>query len=250
MIKYMKGTVFNTRAQTIVNAVNCVGVMGAGIALEFKLRYPEMFNDYVEQCRSKRIKTGVPSLYKYSDNEFIMNFPTKGHWKYPSKIQWIDEGLKYFVNNYKRMNIKSIAFPKLGTNNGGLDWNDVKILMEKYLEPINLMVYICLDESNKAEGVEKNMIDILNSIESPECLVKEAKLPIKQVETILNNRPFERFWHISKLKGIGAKSYEKIFEYLYKKVVISRKCELDGEVKNCENMQQQISFSSLIESDN
>ena len=155
MIKYIKGTVFNTRAQTIVNAVNCVGVMGTGIALEFKLRYPEMFNDYVEQCRSKKIKTGVPSLYKYYDNEFIMNFPTKEHWKSPSKIQWIDEGLKYFVNNYKSMKIQSIAFPKLGTNNGGLDWNDVKILMEKYLEPIDLMVYICLDESNEAEGIEK-----------------------------------------------------------------------------------------------
>jgi len=153
MITYLEGTVFNAPVKTYVNTVNCAGIMGAGIALEFKLRYPEMFQDYVAKCKSKKMKVGTPRIYEYSENVWIMNFPTKGHWRYPSKIAWIEQGLKYFAENYKKRNIGSIAFPKLGTNNGGLEWKEVKVLMEKYL---------------------------------------------------------------SDLEGIGGKTYEKIFEYLYK----------------------------------
>ena len=152
MIKYYDGTVFNTPAKTIVNTVNCAGVMGAGIALEFKLRYPEMYEDYVQKCKNKEMKTGRPRIYEYSDGLWILNFPTKGHWRFPSKINWIEEGLKYFAENYKKRNIESIAFPKLGTNNGGLDWIEVKSLMENYLRDLDIDVYICLDEKTEAEG--------------------------------------------------------------------------------------------------
>lgn len=215
MITYLDGTVFNAPAKTYVNTVNCAGIMGAGIALEFKLRYPEMFDDYMDKCKSKQMKVGIPRIFEYNDKLWIMNFPTKGHWRYPSKMVWIEEGLKYFAENYKKRNIESIAFPKLGTNNGGLDWAEVKKLMDKYLGNLDIDVYICLDEKNEAEGAEKEMLDELNNT-SIEKLVKDMKVPKKQAEIIINSLPYIRLWHLSKTGGIGSKTYEKVFDYLYK----------------------------------
>ncbi len=159
MIKYSKTTVFNINTQTIVNTVNCVGAMGAGLALEFKLRFPEMYEEYVIRCKKKEVKIGIPYIYSYDNDLLILNFPTKDHWKYPSKIEWIEEGLDYFVSNHKEWGITSIAFPKLGSSNGKLDWQNVRLLMEKYLENIDIEVYICLDEENEANGIEKKMLD-------------------------------------------------------------------------------------------
>lgn len=216
MIIYLEGTVFNAPAKTLVNTVNCAGVMGAGIALEFKLRYPEMYKDYVEKCKEKQMKVGIPRIYEYSEDIWIMNFPTKGHWRYPSKIQWIEQGLKYFVENHKKRNIESIAFPKLGTNNGGLDWNEVKLLMEKYLNNLDIEIFICLDEKNEAEGIEKIMLDSLNG-STLEKLVEEVEVPKKQADKVIKSIPFKRLWHVSKVEGIGEKTYEKIFKFFYMK---------------------------------
>lgn len=215
MIQYLEGTVFNSPAKTIVNTVNCAGVMGAGIALEFKLRYPKMFEEYVEMCKKKDIKVGKPKLYEYSNNRWILNFPTKGHWRFPSKIQWIESGLKYFVENYEKRNIESIAFPKLGTHNGGLEWEEVKLLMEKYLGNLNIPVYICLDEKKEAVGTEKEMIDKINSIDILNKY-KEIGISKKAAENIVDSKPIIRFWHISKIQGITSKSYENIFNYFYR----------------------------------
>ncbi len=216
MLKYYEGTIFNTPAKTLVNTVNCFGVMGAGIALEFKLRYPKMFLDYEEKCKNKEYKTGRPRLFK--DEMWILNFPTKNHWRYPSKMQWIEEGLQYFVNNYKRAEIESIAFPKLGTNNGGLDWKDVKEVMERYLGNLDIDVYICLDEKKEAEGIEKEMVDSINKI-NIEKLLNDIELTKKQLDIIKKYIPINRFWYLSKAKGLGNKTYEKVFEYYYNRAV-------------------------------
>lgn len=239
MITYYEGTVFNAPVKTFVNTVNCAGVMGAGIALEFKLRYPEMFYDYVEKCKNKKMKVGVPRIYEYSEDIWIMNFPTKGHWRFPSKIQWIEEGLKYFAENYKKRDIESIAFPKLGTNNGGLNWEEVKILMEKYLTDLDINIYICLDEKREADGIEKVMLDDLNCL-TVENLVKEVEVPKKQAEKIINNLPYSRLWHVSKVEGIGEKTYEKIFNYFYKRTDnykdIVKRSESDNNEIECEQL--------------
>ena len=241
MLKYLKGTVFNAPAKTLVNTVNCAGVMGAGIALEFKLRFPEMFEDYVEKCKTKQIKIGVPRIYEYSEKLWIMNFPTKKHWRYPSKLEWIEQGLKYFTENYEKRNIESIAFPILGTNNGGLDWEEVKILMERYLKDVNLPVYICLDELNEAEGIEKIMVDGLNS-STIEELTKKVKLSRKQAENVIKHLPIARFYYIFKQDGIGKKTYEKLFSYFYTKSnMISNQKNIVNEEK-----EEQLSFSNIF----
>lgn len=211
MIHYYDGSAFNTPAKAIVNTVNCVGVMGAGIALEFKLRYPEMFNDYEKKCKEKKIKAGNVDYYQNGDI-MIINFPTKIHFKYPSRIEWIEAGLKDFIQTYKQHNITSVAFPKLGTLNGGLDWMKVKPLMEYYLSQVEADVYICLDEKKSAEGLEQKMVDFFNQNKGY-VLDNINKINKSQKEMLLNCEPITRFWHLSKMNMIGTTTYGKIFNF-------------------------------------
>lgn len=216
MLKYYGGTVFNVPVKTYVNTVNCVGIMGSGIALEFKLRFPDMYEDYKKKCKEKQLTVGKPYIYEHSENIWIMNFPTKNHWKYPSKLEWIEEGLRYFKENYKNWNIDSIAFPKLGTANGKLDWKEVRSVMEKYLSSLDIEIYICLDEKDEAEGMEKEMVDDINRA-SLIHLVENVKINKQQAQIITDNLPINRFWHISKFSEIGKTTYEKVFSYYYRK---------------------------------
>ena len=142
MIKYVQDNLFSTPAQVLVNTVNLDGVMGKGIALQFKKIYPDMFKKYQEYCESKLFTMGNLWLYK-TESKWILNFPTKLHWRERSKLEYIELGLKKFVDTYSQQNITSIAFPKLGCGNGGLDWNIVKPMMDKYLKnlPIDIYVY-------------------------------------------------------------------------------------------------------------
>ena len=145
MIKYIKGDLFSSPAQVLVNTVNLDGVMGKGIALKFKKLYPEMFTKYQKFCENKMLEMGKLWLYK-SEKKWILNFPTKIHWRNPSKIEYIEIGLQKFVAMYKEKNITSIAFPKLGCGNGGLKWEDVKPLMDYYLKNLPIEIYIYEDE--------------------------------------------------------------------------------------------------------
>lgn len=144
MIVFKKGNIFNSECQTLVNTVNCKGVMGKGLALQFKKMFPEMFNEYKLACRKEFLKHGGDIwVWNYIDlykPKKILCFATKEHWMNPSKIEWIEIGLKTFIFNYKKLGITSIAFPKLGCTNGKLDWeNDVKPLMYKYLHSIDIV---------------------------------------------------------------------------------------------------------------
>lgn len=143
MFEYIEGNIFDSPAQVIVNTVNTVGVMGKGIALEFKKRYPDMFIAYRSACEKHQLTTGKLMLWRAPDH-WILMFPTKQNWRNPSKLEYIEQGLFKFVNTYSERNISSIAFPKLGCGNGELDWNVVKPLMEKYLKPLPIDVYIYL----------------------------------------------------------------------------------------------------------
>ncbi|MBR3244543.1 MAG: macro domain-containing protein [Parasporobacterium sp.] len=154
MIKYIVGDIFESPAQVVVNTVNTVGVMGKGIAKEYKTRYPEMFQLYQQACKTKRLSIGKLMLW-YGDDRWVLNFPTKEHWRGKSKIEYIEKGLQEFCDKYADYNIVSVAFPKLGCGNGGLDWKDVKKLMEKYLCPLPIDIYIYLDNLVKPEKNNK-----------------------------------------------------------------------------------------------
>ncbi len=214
MLRYTDTTVFNVGAQTIVNAVNCVGVMGAGLALEFQLRFPEMEKDYVQRCNQKKVTVGRPYLYKDYSDPFILNFPTKNHWKYPSKIEWIEQGLEYFSANYQRGGITSIAFPKLGCSNGGLEWEIISPLMKKYLQNLDIDIFICEDTEKEASGEEADMVRMLNNIDE---LPWSEKLGIRAdiKRKIISAIPINRFRDLRRVQGIGKQTYNDVFTSLY-----------------------------------
>lgn len=141
--KEISGNIFNSKAMAIVNTVNCVGAMGKGIALDFKLRYPQMFKDYQRICFQHLLKPGQILPYTKS-KPIILNFAIKDDWKDPSRKEWIEETLQKFVNNYKAMGITSVAFPWMGAMNGGLPIDFIKETTRKYLsslEDIDIEVY-------------------------------------------------------------------------------------------------------------
>lgn len=141
MLTYHRTSILTSQAQTVVNTVNTVGVMGKGLASEYKKRYPEMFKAYRELCKNEQLGIGNLWLWKATD-QWVLNFPTKKHWRQPSKLSYVEAGLEKFVSQYERRGISEIAFPRLGCGNGGLDWEDVGPLMERYLGPLPISVFI------------------------------------------------------------------------------------------------------------
>jgi O-acetyl-ADP-ribose deacetylase (regulator of RNase III) len=122
-----------TDVDAIVNTVNCVGVMGKGIALQFRNKWPENNRAYEQACKEKKVRTGKMFVFDSGGlvkPHFIINFPTKNHWRGKSKIEFIKTGLDDLIYEVKKLRIRSIAIPPLGCGNGGLDWTEVKPLIE------------------------------------------------------------------------------------------------------------------------
>lgn len=141
MIEFVRGDIFDSKADALVCPVNCKGVMGKGLALEFKLRFWDCSDVYESACRTRSLRPGTLAAISYTPQKIIF-FPTKDDWRKPSQLQYIVDGLDFFVRHYEKWNIRSIAFPKLGCGLGGLDWNDVKPLMVEKLSPLDLCVEI------------------------------------------------------------------------------------------------------------
>lgn len=169
MIKYLHGDMFETGADGLVNTVNTVGVMGKGIAKTFKQIYPDMYKSYKKLCDENRLEIGNLLVYK-TENKTVINFPTRKHWRTKSKVEWIEEGLKTFIKIYDELNVSSVAFPRLGCGNGGLDWDEeVKPLMVKYLQNIDIDIYIYIGKYNdpKEEYFElEDVSERLNNLEN------------------------------------------------------------------------------------
>lgn len=142
MFKALIGDLFASKAQTLVNTVNCVGVMGKGVAFEFKKRFPKMFEDYTARCEHEEVRLGRPYLYRDPSGARILNFPTKSHWRAASRLADIERGLDYFVAHLKEWGITSVAFPPLGCGNGGLEWTEVGPLLFAKLNNLNIDVEV------------------------------------------------------------------------------------------------------------
>lgn len=204
MIEYIEGNIFESPAQVIVNTVNTVGVMGKGLALSFKQRYPDMFNRYKIACEKHQLTIGKLMLF-YEEDHWLLMFPTKENWRNPSKIEYIEKGLMKFVSTYADKNITSIAFPRLGCGNGELDWNEVKPLMERYLKklPIDIYIYIGGNRQTTPEHKEqKNTIAWLRA-NAKDMSFEGVKDDFQTLSTILpysfsyNNHNYEMSMHKS-----------------------------------------------------
>jgi O-acetyl-ADP-ribose deacetylase (regulator of RNase III) len=141
MLVYLRTDLFTSPAQTLVNTVNTIGVMGKGVAKTFKARFPEMFREYKEYCDRGELRVSSLMLWR-GPEKWVLNFPTKTTWRLPSKIEYVETGLRRFVEAYEELGITSVSFPPLGCGNGNLDWNEVKPRMEKYLKRVEIPVYI------------------------------------------------------------------------------------------------------------
>jgi len=216
-ITHIKGNIFNTKCQTIVNTVNCVGVMGKGIALVHKLRYPQMYLEYKDHCKEKLIRIGSLWLYSKQQNApWILNFPTKFHWKYPSKLEWVEQGLIKFVETYEQKKITSIAFPLLGTHNGGLDTETVKNLMNEHLRTCSIDIEIYDYDPNAKDDLFENFktkwlsLDLLNISKETGIQPQYAR----KISEIINSGEIKSMIALANYDGIGEKTLEKAFTYV------------------------------------
>ena len=133
MIIYRQGDIFQSEAQALVNPVNCQGVMGKGLALQFKKRYPNTERDYRRLCRLGQMQTGLTRFHPPEHGKIIISFPTKQHWRHPSRPEWIAAGLQDLLAKAKAAGLTSIALPSLGAGLGGLPWPQVKAIIQREL---------------------------------------------------------------------------------------------------------------------
>lgn len=165
MITFRQGNLLDSGAEAVVNTVNTVGVMGKGIALMFKEAFPDNFKAYKAACKAGKVQIGqvfvTERLNLEGGPKWIINFPTKEHWRNPSKLEWIIEGLKDLKRVIVEKKIRSIALPPLGSGNGGLDWAEVRPQIESALEGLSGVEVIVYEPTAqyqnvaKREGVEK-----------------------------------------------------------------------------------------------
>jgi O-acetyl-ADP-ribose deacetylase (regulator of RNase III) len=146
VIKFIIGNIFEAKTQAIVNPVNCKGVMGKGIAITIKIKYPDVFNAYEDDCDRGLYKPGGVRIYRQTSKDklpmYVVCFATKDHWNEPSNLDWIKVGLSNLAEVIHFNGIKSISLPKLGCGNGKLEWKDVKSLIQEALSDIDCDVVV------------------------------------------------------------------------------------------------------------
>lgn len=158
MIKVLEGNLLEAPTEAVVNTVNTVGVMGKGIALMFKEAFPENFRAYEEACERKEVRVGhmfVTENLALDGPRWIINFPSKKHWRQPSRLEWIEEGLKDLKRVIAEKNIHSIALPPIGCGNGGLQWAEVRAAIERVLGSMANVDVLVFQPTAKYQNVAK-----------------------------------------------------------------------------------------------
>ncbi len=164
MIHYKTGNLLESKAEALVNTVNTVGVMGKGIALQFKNRFPNNFKIYAKACKNEEVKIGKLLVMEdeslFTGKKIIINFPTKTNWRKPSEYDYIEKGLIELKKIINERGIKSVAIPPLGSGNGGLNRNKVKQLLEKELSGVDCDIYIYQPSSDIQEVLKKERVKL------------------------------------------------------------------------------------------
>lgn len=167
MIKYITGNMFESEAEALVNTVNTDGVMGKGIALQFKKMFPGNFKAYSEACKNNEIAIGKMVVAEdsslHTGDKIIINFPTKKSWKKPSEYSFIEEGLDDLIDVIKTRKIRSVALPPLGSGNGGLEWERVKRIIERKLGSLDVNVYVYEPTAQIREELKKERVKLTDA---------------------------------------------------------------------------------------
>jgi O-acetyl-ADP-ribose deacetylase (regulator of RNase III)/uncharacterized protein YwgA len=208
MVKVLVGNLFDSKAQTIVNTVNCVGVMGKGVALEFKKRFPEMFEDYERRCQHHEVKLGRPYLFKRLVPPWILNFPTKDHWRSVASLEAIVDGLKYLIQHYKEWGITSLAVPPLGCGQGQLEWRVVGPTLYRYLCKLDVAIELYAPYGTSHRELEPEFLggptqspNVMPIMPEPEW-VKPAWVALVEIVRRLEEQPYH--W------PVGRTTFQKI----------------------------------------
>lgn len=222
-INFFRGNLFTSKCQTLVNTVNCVGIMGAGIALEFRYRYPKMYERYVELCQQRQIQIGKLWLYTGEPNRrFVLNFPTKNDWKYESKPEYLQKGLQKFLETYKEKGITSVAFPLLGADKGGLDPEFSREIMERYLSLCDIPVEIYQFDPYAQDDLIDIAYDVFTRGKTPDIAKRtgiDTKTITKIRKVLESNNNVNSLNQLSKIKGIGEATMEKCYEVVQRQRV-------------------------------
>jgi O-acetyl-ADP-ribose deacetylase (regulator of RNase III) len=158
MIRFTQGNLLDANVEAVINTVNTVGVMGKGIALMFRERFPENYDAYAQACKRGEVELGrmfVTESIEISGPRWIINFPTKGHWRYPSQIAWIEAGLVDLRRIIREKGIRSVAIPPLGSGNGGLMWSDVRLRIDSALSDLGNVEVLVYEPTSKYQNVTK-----------------------------------------------------------------------------------------------
>jgi O-acetyl-ADP-ribose deacetylase (regulator of RNase III)/uncharacterized protein YwgA len=202
MVKVLMGDILKSKAQTLVNTVNCVGIMGKGIALEFKEQFPDMFDDYVARCNRNEVRLGKPYLYKRLTPPWILNFPTKGHWRSVSRIEDIVKGLKYLLQHYKEWGITSLAVPPLGCGQGQLEWKIVGPTLYRFLNQLDIPVELYAPHGTPHEELRPEFLGREIDIKPAEPglapeRVKPAWVAVVEILSRLEQEPYH--WPVGRI---------------------------------------------------
>ncbi len=206
----------------IANTVNTKGVMGAGLALEFRLRFPSYFDNYRERCSRERPLPGSAWIFQEENSAKIISLFVKEDWKMPSKISWIRSSLKRAEEIITENNFERVAFPLAGAGKGGIDPQTSEDITKEIFESSNAEILLCLDRI--PSKIEESMMEQLRAMSEPE--LKCLSLRPSIIEKLLEKREdVTRFREILDIRGIGIKTYSLLFNAL-----ISRKSGHDNQL--------------------
>lgn len=244
-IQFVTGDIFESNCQAIINTVNCEGKMGKGLAYQFKKRFPEMEQDYIKVCKQGELYPG--KLHIYQEKEvLVINFPTKDKWRQKSKLEYITKGLKQLKEEVIQRKLESVAIPPLGAGNGGLNWNDVKLEVERELSKLDdvlFKVYEPSRDTKKDGGEPKVDFDVLLlsyiGMKLKEVNSENLKVVVELLSILSKNnlnvtnlksktntmKKFKEFYSL--------KNYSEMYELINSKLISS---EIESKKRNWNNV--------------
>jgi len=206
------GSIFTSDAQVLVNTVNCMGVMGAGIALEMRFRYPEMFRRYEAKCAADEIRIGTLDL-DTGTTPWILNFPTKKHWRHPSRPEYLRAGLTAFRAAWEHWGIASAAFPLLGASHGGLAPEDSRRIMTEFLQDLPIDVEVWTFDPRSHDGLVEPLLRRLAD-STDKQVAAESGLSVRIVALSRDAlKEMTQLNQLASVPGIGEGALEKLFRY-------------------------------------
>ena len=221
MIEYKIGDILTEDSEALVNTVNCVGVMGRGVALQFKRRFPDNFKAYATECKQGRMKPGCVFVYDTGNMHpprYIINFPTKRHWRGKSRMEDIESGLESLANSIRSHRIRSIAIPPLGSGLGGLEWAEVRARMEAELQELYGVEIVIFEPGGGTSGYACQSFDrcACNDSGAGNSGWTDGHLPARLVGSVPDaaRGPQAHVLHAGSRRTLATQVYERVLRTL------------------------------------